>query len=159
MKTTPAALPALQKPEVIEVFEKYHVLSPRELHGRYEVYLEQYIKTLKVEANLTIKMAKGSILPAAVRYLTELAAAPKLELKLPGKIATLAVDLEKAIDALETTLGAAHGAGDALKETQFFSEKVIPSMGKVREVVDTLEALVADDLWPLPTYQEMLFIR
>jgi glutamine synthetase len=159
MKTTPAALPALQKPDVIELFDKYSVLTPRELHGRYEVYLEQYNKTLKVEANLTIKMAKGSILPAAVRYLTELAAAPKLELKLPGKIATLVVDLEKSIDTLESTLAAAHSVGDALKETQFFSEKVIPSMNKVREIVDTLETLVADDLWPLPTYQEMLFVR
>ncbi|HEY2733436.1 MAG TPA: hypothetical protein VGI70_05605, partial [Polyangiales bacterium] len=159
MKTTPAALPALQKPEVIELFDKYRVLSPRELHSRYEVYLELYTKHLKVESNLTIKLAKGSILPAAIRYLTELAAVSKLELKLPGKIATLTSDLEKAIETLESTLAGAHSAGDALKETQYFAEKVIPSMSKVREIADTLETLVADDLWPLPTYQEMLFIR
>jgi glutamine synthetase len=98
-------------------------------------------------------------LPAAIRYLTELAAVSKLELKLPGKIATLTSDLEKAIETLESTLAGAHSAGDALKETQYFAEKVIPSMSKVREIADTLETLVADDLWPLPTYQEMLFIR
>jgi len=123
---------------------------------------------VKVEANLTVKMAKTAILPAALRYQTELVASataakslglPSAELKLTGKLAGLIVDLEKSIDGLETTLASAHDAGDSLKEAQFFSDKVLPSMNKVREYSDALEALVADDLWPLPTYQEMLFIR
>jgi glutamine synthetase len=168
LKTTPAALPALQKQDVVELFDKYRVLSPRELHSRYEIYLEQYNKSVKVEANLTVKMAKTAILPAALRYQTELVASataakslglPSAELKLTGKLAGLIVDLEKSIDGLETTLASAHDAGDSLKEAQFFSDKVLPSMNKVREYSDALEALVADDLWPLPTYQEMLFIR
>jgi glutamine synthetase len=168
LKTTPAALPALQKQDVVELFDKYRVLSPRELHSRYEIYLEQYNKSVKVEANVTVKMARTSILPAALRYQTELVSSataakslglPSSELKLTGKLAGLIVDLEKSIDSLETTLGGAHDAGDSLKEAQFFSDKVLPSMNKVREISDALETLVADDLWPLPTYQEMLFIR
>jgi len=168
LKTTPAALPALQKQDVVELFDKYRVLSPRELHSRYEIYLEQYNKSVRVEANISVKLARTSILPAALRYQTELASAavaakslglPSTELKVTSKISGLIVDLEKSIDTLETTLGGAHDAGDALKEAQYFADKVIPSMNKVREIADTLETLVADDLWPLPTYQEMLFIR
>jgi glutamine synthetase len=168
LKTAPAALPALQKQEVIDLFDKYKVLSPRELHGRYEVYLEHYIKSVRVEGNITLKLGRTSILPAALRYQAELTGGasaakalglPSAELKLPGKVATLIVDLEKAADALETTLGQAHGHADLLKEAQFFCDKVLPAMTKVREAGDALEALVADDLWPLPTYQEMLFIR
>jgi glutamine synthetase len=141
------------------------VLSPRELHSRYEVYLEHYNKSVKVEANVTIKLAKTAILPAALRYQAELAvsstAAKALgtELKLPAKLAGLIGELEKSIEALETVLGQVHGQSDGLKEAQFFADKVLPAMTKVRESADLLEGIVADDLWPLPTYQEMLFIR
>jgi glutamine synthetase len=166
LKNTPAAVPALQKPEVIELFDKYRVLSPRELHGRYEIYLEQYCKYLRVEANITAKVARTSILPAALRYQSEvasgLAAAKSLgltsDLKLASKLSGLIVDLEKAADALEATTGdVPHG--DSLKEAQYFADKVVPALNKVREYADALEGIVADDLWPLPTYQEMLFMR
>ena len=168
LKNTPAALPALQKQEVIDLFDKYKVLTPRELHGRYEVYLEHYIKSVRVEANITLKLGKTSIMPAALRYQAELAGSaaaakalglPSAELKLPGKLAALIVELEKVTDSLEAVLGQAHGHADLLKEAQFFCDKLIPVMSKVREAGDALEAIVADDLWPLPTYQEMLFIR
>jgi glutamine synthetase len=168
LKNAPAALPALQKQEVIDLFDKYKVLTPRELHGRYEVYLEHYVKSVRVEANITLKLGKTSIMPAALRYQAELAGSaaaakalglPSAELKLPGKLATLIVDLEKVTDALEGTLAQAHGHADLLKEAQFLCDKLIPAMNKVRETGDALEAIVADDLWPLPTYQEMLFIR
>jgi glutamine synthetase len=166
-KNTPAALPALQKQDVIELFDKYKVLSPRELHSRYEVYLEQYVKSVRVEANVSLKIARTQILPAAVRYQAELTGAaaaakalgiPGSDLKLPSKIGGLLVELEKAIDALEAAPGAAPH-GDTLKEAQHYCDKVIPAMSKVRELSDALEGYVSDDMWPLPTYQEMLFIR
>jgi glutamine synthetase len=97
LKTTPDALKILELPETVKLFEKYNVLSARELHSRYEIYLEQYVKTVQVEAKLTIKIAMTQILPAAVKYLSELGesfAAAKAfgvsgGLKLPGKIAKL----------------------------------------------------------------------
>jgi glutamine synthetase len=166
LKNTPASLPALNKPEVIELFDKYRVLSPRELHSRYEVYLEQYVKSVRVEANLTTKLAKTAILPAALRYQAEVAtsvtAAKSLglasDLKTPSKLAGLIVELEKASEALDTVSGQVPH-GDSLKEAQYYCEKIIPAMNKVREVSDALEGIVADDIWPLPTYQEMLFLR
>jgi glutamine synthetase len=166
-KNTPAALPALNKPEAVELFDKYRVLSPRELHSRYEIYVEQYIKTVRVESNLTVKLARGSILPAAVRYQTQLAESvssakalglPSANLKVLGKLSQLIVDLEKNVEALEGVM-AHHGAADAMAEAKHYCDKVIPAMLAVRETADALEGVVADDLWPLPTYQEMLFIR
>ncbi len=166
-KTTPASLPSLIKPEAVELFEKYKVLSSREVHSRYEICLEQYVKTVRVEANLTVKVAKTIILPAALRYQTEtvegVAAAkaaglPSASLKIPAKVAGLVMELEKGIETLESAMGHT-GGHDPLAEAEHQSAKILPAMLKVREAADLLEGIVADDLWPLPTYQEMLFIR
>src|SRR5262249_22627808 len=70
LKTTPEALKVLEQQETIKLFDKYKVLSPRELHSRYEIFLEQYVKTVQVESKLTVKLATTTILPAAVKYLT-----------------------------------------------------------------------------------------
>ncbi|HET8936595.1 MAG TPA: glutamine synthetase III [Polyangiales bacterium] len=166
LKNTPAAVPALQRPEVIELFDKYRVLSPRELHGRYEIYLEQYVKSVRVEAGITAKLARTAILPAALRYVTEVAGALgavkaaglSADVKTASKLTGLVADLEKSIESLESI----HGDlphGDSLKEAQYYCDKVLPAMLKVREAADALEGIVADNLWPLPTYQEMLFMR
>jgi glutamine synthetase len=166
LKTTPDALKILELPDTIKLFEKYNVLSARELHSRYEIYLEQYVKTVQVEAKLTIKIATTQILPAAVKYLSELGesfAAAKAfgasgGLKLPSKIAKLTTELEENVEALEAALGH-HGAKDTLAEAEYLCQKVLPAMLKVRGVADALEGLVSDEIWPLPTYQEMLFMR
>lgn len=166
LRTTPDALKILEQPEVVKVFEKYNVLSPRELHSRYEIYLEQYVKTVQVEAKLTIEIAQTQILPAAIKYLSELgsglgaakAMGASVELKLPGRVAKLAGELEQSIDALEAAL-AHHGAKDTLAEAEYLCQKVLPAMLKVRGAADALEGVVDDDIWPLPTYQEMLFMR
>ncbi|HEX7670648.1 MAG TPA: hypothetical protein VF395_13735, partial [Polyangiaceae bacterium] len=159
LKTTPDALKILELPETIKLFEKYNVLSSRELHSRYEIYLEQYVKTVQVEAKLTIKIATTQILPAAVKYLTELGAtAAAAKLKLPSKIQKLTSELEENIESLEAAL-AHHGAKDTLAEAEYLCSKVLPSMLKVRGTADALEGLISDEIWPLPTYQEMLFMR
>jgi len=156
-KTSVDALPVLEKPEVIALFEKYQILSPRELHARYEVCLEQYVKTVLVEARLVVKMVKGQILPAALRYQKELAgtlpAGGKLSEQLTGLVATL----DKGLGTLESAL--AHESSAVYDECKHLKDKVLPTMASIRESADALEGLVADDMWPLPTYQEMLFIR
>ena len=161
LKSTPEVLPVLTSPEVVELFEKYDVLSQKELHSRQEVYSEQYCSNVNVEANLVTEMAKTMIVPAAIRYLGELtgtAASMKqvgmeAGLTYAKEVESLIVALEAAIAELET----AHAA--AGEEMSNWGSNVLPAMLKVREVVDQLEGIVADDLWPLPTYQEMLFIR
>ncbi|MDX2019989.1 MAG: glutamine synthetase III [Deltaproteobacteria bacterium] len=165
-KTTVDALPVLTKPEVIATFDKYKVLTPRELQSRYEIYLEQYCKTVNVEAKLTTKIAKTIILPAALRYQSELAA-NAANVKAAGltgdttvlkQVTELIGKLQGGLSALESA-SSHHGADSLLAEAKHFCNDVLPAMVKVREAADSLEAVVADDQWPLPTYQEMLFIK
>ncbi len=165
LKNTLDSVGQLITPEAVELFEKYSVFSERELHSRYEVQLEQYALVIAVEAKQTLETAATVILPAAVRYQTELA----------QNVATLkAAGVEASTEALETvsvpvseltsaiaTLKKAlsHHAGDtALAEATHAQDELLPAMAAVRAAADTLEGVVADDLWPLPTYQEMLYI-
>ena len=165
-KTTVDALAVLENKETIQLFDKYEVLNPRELKSRYEIYLEQYIKTVNVEAKLASKIARTAILPVALRYQKEIAdgitaskaAGLSISTKLGEKVASANADLEKAIGELEHTM-AHEDASSPLAEAKHLRDKVLPAMLTVRNAADTLEGLVADDLWPLPSYEEMLFIR
>jgi glutamine synthetase len=165
LKTTPEALPVLTSKEVVALFTKYGVLSEAELKARQEIYLEQYVKTILTEANLVIRMARTVIFPAAMRYQGQLAETCA-SLKVIGhdfKMATLEEvttqlrTMQTEVDKLEKLI--AHEGGDTLAHAKYMCEKVLPAMLAVRGCADTLESVVADDLWPLPSYQEMLFIR
>jgi glutamine synthetase len=163
LRTTPDALEQFSEPAIIDVLEKYNVLSNRELASRREVYLEQYILSVHVEAKETAEVARTMVLPAAQRYLGELAgvAASLKALDLPYDAGTLTAisglvtDLLGALAELESALG--HEAeGDFSQHAVYARDSLIPPMGRVRAAADALEGLVADDLWPLPTYQEMM---
>ena len=166
LKTSADALPTLKNPEVEALFEKYGVLSRRELESRWETYLEQYCMTVSVEAKLTLKMARTMIFPAVIRYQHDLAATCA-NLKLVGyefdtdtldRITELVKRLQDSIGALELVM--AEGDSDSSEDrARYVCDKVLPAMQTVRGHADELEGLVADDLWPLPTYQEMLFIK
>jgi glutamine synthetase len=165
LKNTLDSVGQLITPEAIELFEKYSVFSERELHSRYEVQLEQYALVIAVEAKQTLETAATVILPAAVRYQTELAQ-NVATLKAAGvEASTITLeavsgpvsDLTSAIATLKKALS--HHAGDTpLAEAKHAQDELLPAMAAVRTAADTLESVVADDLWPLPTYQEMLYI-
>ncbi|MDA7952107.1 MAG: glutamine synthetase III [Pirellulaceae bacterium] len=158
------ALPEITKPESIALFEKYEVLSKRELHSRQEVYLEQYCMSVQVERALTIEMAKTQIFPAAIRYQNELAQTCA-NLKMIGyefdtntldRITHYVKELQDSIATLEQI----DIKGEpSLEQAKHACQTVVPANLAVRKWADLLEGEVADDLWPLPTYQEMLFIR
>jgi glutamine synthetase len=165
LKTTLDAVPELVKPEAVELFEKYGVFTERELHSRYEVRLEQYALTVAVEAKLAVEIGSTIILPAAIRYQTELAQ-NVAALKAAGIEANTAVlqavtgpinELEDGLSTLRAAL-ADHSAESALDEAKHAQEHLLPAMETIRTAADALEGVVADDLWPLPTYQEMLYI-
>jgi len=164
-KTTPDSLTAWNNADIIAVFDKYKVLSPRELHSRYEIYFEQYVKTINVEAKLTQKIAKTKILPAAIRYQRELAetaavvkaAGVESDTTLLASVSKLVASLSGAVAKLETTM--AHESSDVIAEASYFRDSLLPAMLDVRAAADSLEGVLADDIWPLPTYQEMLFIK
>jgi glutamine synthetase len=164
LKTTLEAIPELIKPESVELFEKYGVFTERELHSRYEVRLEQYALTIGVEAKLALEIGSTVVLPAAMRYQTELAqnvatmkaAGFPAEMSLLGQVSAPIADLTAALAGLKAAL-AAHVEG-SFAEALHARDGLLPAMDAVRAASDTLEGIVADDLWPLPTYQEMLFI-
>jgi glutamine synthetase len=158
LRTTPDALPWLVDKSTVAAFKKYKVLSKRELDARYEVFTEQYIININIEAETAATIARTSILPAAVRYLNELRASGLEEL-----VGELEPDLKEFHFALrkleDANLDENHPGGAPQKEAVYMRDTVIPAMEDVREVADRLEKLVADDLWPLPKYHEMLFIK
>ena len=164
LKTTLDALPELIKPEALELFDKYKVFNDREMHSRYEIGLEQYALTIHVEAKLSLELASTVVLPAALRYQTEIAQ-NVATLKAAGMTpsTTLLEDISAPIADLVAALAdlkkgiESDSAVSALEEAEH-AKSLLPAMDAVRAAADTLEGIVADDLWPLPTYQEMLYI-
>jgi glutamine synthetase len=166
LRTTADALPFLKEQHVEEIFERLGILTPIELESRFDVYAEQYINSIEVEAKLVISIAKTMIYPAAVRYLSELstgiAKLKKIKIDLETETAEKVAMLVQSMMDTVSKLGAAMGKHDFAtteEHMQYFAQTIRPLMDKVREYADALEAEVADDLWPLPTYQEMLFIK
>ncbi len=159
LRTTPDALPYLIDKQTVAMFKKYKVLSKRELESRYEVFTEQYATTVNIESETAAAIARTMLLPAAVRHNNELLAS-ELE-ELVNEFTPLLRELHYALLKLEDANledNHPHG-GDAQKEAVYMRDEVLTAMDDVREVADRLEKLVADDLWPLPKYSEMLFIK
>jgi glutamine synthetase len=158
LRTTPEALPWIVEKQTVAVFKKYKVLSKRELESRFDVFTEQYVMNINIEAETAASMARTMVLPATVRYLNELKASGLEELT--GEIEPLVKELHFALLKLEdANLDENHPDGSSQKEAAYMRDSVIPAMDDVRDVADRLEKLVADDLWPLPKYSEMLFIK
>jgi glutamine synthetase len=167
-RTSVDAYGELLKSEVVKTFEKYKVLNERELRARYDVALEQYNKTVNIEAQLMVLMANRYVLPAAYRYQSQVAqsvsavkaagGSAKEAKKALDKIVSLSENFKTTVDKLQSLLE--HEAnGDAEKHAKYFRDKVIPTMVTLREIGDNLECIVPHDLWPFPTYREMLFVR
>ena len=158
-RSTVDALPALATAKAKKVFSHFGVLSERELAARVAIIWERYVKVSNIEANCALDMAKTMILPAAVKYLGELAAAgtSKGVTAMSDKVAAVAGQLVDAIHALEHAQHAAHEAGSVHAEAKAFRDDVIPAQNAVRAAADELETLVSDELWPLPKYRELLF--
>ena len=156
LKTTPDALPEMLSDQTVAAFENYKVLSKRELESRFEVTAEQYALRANIEAETTFSIAKTMILPAALRYLALIREAD--EVQLGTGLKGLIDELVAALDELEAAnsdpveLEGLEGAIHARDEQ-------IAAITRVREAADKLEKVVADDLWPLPKYEEMLFIK
>jgi len=158
LRSTPEALPWLVEKGTVALFKKYGVLSKRELESRHEVFLEQYATKINIESETATSIARTQILPAAVRHLNELRAAGLEELI--EEIEPVVKEFHFALRALEdVNLKDNQDDSSAVKWAAYMHDKVIPAMEDVREVADRLEKVVADDLWPLPKYSEMLFIK
>jgi glutamine synthetase len=157
LKATPDALPYLVSDETVEVFEKHNVLSRRELESRHEVFLEQYVTKLNIEAETQASIARTMLLPAAARHLALLLQAQLGELA--GETSDLIAEFTEAIKRLEAANLADNQPEELERHAEFMRDSVVPAMDEVRGAADRLEKVVADDLWPLPKYSEILFIK
>ena len=169
--TTADCLPCYIAPKNIALFEKYGVYSETEMRSRYDIYLQNYAKVLHIEAHTMVSMAQKDILPAALRYSRELAdtiiakrtALPGVscaatEEALLGEVNALTDSLAYCLSALRVALDEAdRTAFTAQERANFYRDTIIPAMEALRESADGLEVLVAKDLWPLPSYGDMLF--
>ncbi len=167
LTNTVDALPELMKADVVKAFEKYKVLNTRELHARTEINFETYIKTINVEAQLMVLIANRYILPAALQYQKNVAesvtavraagGSTKETKKMLDRITGLVDDLRAQTDKLAKALD--HHGPSAEKHAKYMRDTVVPAMAALRETGDQIELLVPHELWPLPTYREMLFVK
>ncbi|MCE5285433.1 MAG: glutamine synthetase III [Pelosinus sp.] len=169
-KTTVEAIQALIDEKNIAVMEKHGVLSRAEMESRYEISLENYSKTINIEALTMIEMAKQQILPAAINFATDLAASintikatgvaadMSVQTELLTEVSALAAQFKKNIVTLEAAVEKAENThGDTFEQAKLFRFDVFEKMGELRGVADKLETMVDKDLWPMPTYSELLF--
>ncbi len=158
-RTTVDALPSLSTAKARKLFADFGVLSERELASRADIYWERYVKVQNIEASAALDIARTMILPAAVSYLGRLTAAGSSAgvLHLTETVAGYTDALIERIHELERAQHQAHGASSVPEEARVFVDTVIPAQNALREIADTLETIVADDLWPLPKYRELLF--
>ncbi len=157
--TTPDALPVLTSDKAFKVFGKFGVLSKRELTSRADIYWERYVKVQDIEASCALDIARTMILPAAVAYLARLSSAGTSQgvLHLTETVAGYTDSLIDRIHALERAQHEAHEADSVQSEARAFVDDVIPAQNALRDAADILETVVADELWPLPKYRELLF--
>jgi glutamine synthetase len=170
IKSTVAAIPALIVEKNLQVFEKHGVYSRAELHSRYEILLEAYVKTINIEALTMLDMSKRQILPAVINYAATIAEAiNKVKSAVPGTDlsvqTTLLEELSQTLNsfntnivALETALAGAESTTlDILKHAEYYRDVIFTAMGKLRADGDRLETMVDAKTWPIPTYADMLF--
>jgi glutamine synthetase len=167
LRNTVDALPEMIKPDVVKLFEKHRVLSERELHARYEINFETYCKTVNVEAQLMVLMANRYILPAALQYQKQVAesvaavakagSVSRQGKKLLAAFVRLVDGFKAETDVLADLLE--HTSPSTEKHAKHMRDKVIPAMNRLRDLGDQIELATPHELWPLPTYREMLFIK
>jgi glutamine synthetase len=169
LKTTPEALPALIAPKNVELFKRHGVLTEHELYSRYEIFLENYSKTLNIEAMTLIDLVNHEIIPAVLGYqneLAELAARKKsigagisvsLEENLLRKLSTLSESLERRLADLTAKTVEVRGIEDSLELAKAYREQVFAAMSELRMAVDELELIVSKKHWTIPSYAEILY--
>ena len=161
------SLESMNTPEAHALFEKYHVLSKRELESRFEIYVETYAKHINIEAKTAIQMARNLYIPAVIAYGRELAESisilkavgssaevpSALLSRITGYLGAAAQKLEK----LEAETAAAAKIEQTEKRAEAYRDRVFPAQAALREEIDALETLLPTSLWPVPSYADILF--
>ena len=168
LRNTVDAIPVIIRKDTVELFTKYKVFNERELQSRYVIFSEKYVKEVTIEANMMLMMARTMILPAALEYQGRVAQTvssvkaagidPSAQAEHLRELTETISHFQAAIASLDEAVHY-HPEGDAYAHARYVRDAVLPKMTELRKWGDKLETLVADELWPLPTYREMLFIK
>jgi glutamine synthetase len=169
IRSTPESVGTIMDKENVELFSKHGVLTKAELHARTDILYEIYSKSINIEALTMLHMAKRQILPAVATYSGRLASivveinnvgmSVNTQKAMLEKVCELISLLSSNIDKLEKVLAAVADIKDVPKRATGYNKQVVPAMQAVRQAADELEKIVDKDLWPLPTYAEMLFLK
>jgi glutamine synthetase len=167
---TPAAIRKFAEKQNVELFTKYGVFSEEEIVARTEILLEKYCKTINIEARTMIETAAKEILPAAIKFASDLARAidlktrvgekritPSTEIDLLAKINAITCDAYSALGTLKSELEKVNAKKDFYGASTLYREKIVPLCELLRKHCDGLETMVAKDYWPFPTYSDILF--
>ena len=166
-KNTAEALPCMIEQKTFDLFEEFNVLNEAEVRSRYEIKLEKYTKLLNIEARVMERMARRTYLPAITRFARETAQAASaleaigVENETPVVLAAqLSSGLKKAAAATQELLdihAQAEGINIVQAKANFYATNVVPAMENLRKEIDALEIITSRDVWPVPSYNNMLF--
>ncbi|HEY3277311.1 MAG TPA: glutamine synthetase III [Syntrophorhabdaceae bacterium] len=161
------ALKAFVTTKALKLFEKYEVFIPKELHSRYDVYVDAYSKQINIEAMVAIDMTKRQFLPSGLEYATfladsiatfkSLAVSASVQADILKKLNGVLSSAYKNMAKLEGAVAKAQATGDVAKQGEAYRDKVFPAMQTLRADVDAMELMVPKDMWPVPTYADLLF--
>ena len=169
MRTTPDAMPALLHTKNIEMFRTHRVFSESELQARYDIFLDNYCKTINIEALTMTDMSRKEILPAVEKYaktiadtcLSKISAVPGLscryEKKLIARLSELADEIDDAASALESAIVKFRATDDITEAAFMIRDVILQKMAELRIVCDEAETLTAEEFWPFPAYDKLLF--
>lgn len=168
LRTTPDALSYFIKENNIELFKRHKVFDEEEVHSRYEIMMEEYVKILHIEALTMVNMAQKEILPAVSQYSYDLAQTCAMktevaklenvyEIETLKDVSALLDQAFKATKHLDKVLKEAEAIEDFEKAAFYYRDEVIPAMSALRTPCDELETLTAENVWPFPTYGKLLF--
>lgn len=167
LRSSADAFPVLRAKKTIDLFKRYDVLKKTEVESRAHIAVEKYVKQLGIEAETMVGMARSMFLPAALQHQTILADAVAAgdaagvdvsdQRTALQEYVQLIARLRTATAALDRALQ--HPASEPFAHARQIEDEVRPAMAELRSIVDSLEQQVASDLWPLPSYRELLFLK
>jgi glutamine synthetase len=169
IKSTVEATSYFDRPEYIEIFERHHIFSKEEVASRKEITYEEYAKSINIEGLTMSQMVNKQIIPACIDYMTNVAESiskiksvcPAVDVSIQEEIVTniskLLFDVRVTVAELNKAIDEAKAIDDVEKQAFVYREKVFTAMEKLRKPCDKLEAIVSEDMWPFPTYDELLF--
>ncbi len=167
IKSMVEAIPALTTEKAVQLFEKYGVFTKAELQSREEIKYETYAKTINIEAKAMIDIASKQIIPAVIKYTKSLAdtvnavvqagAEASVQIELLNETSALLSDTKVALAKLIDVTAQAGRMSEGPEQAAYFRDAVVPAMEELRAPVDELEMIVDKEMWPMPSYGDLIF--